>query len=94
MVLLFLIFLETALLFPQGLYQFTFLTTAEEVSLFKIRSPTFVCVLFACRHSERCEVISHVFFFNVYLFGRSMWDLQSWLWQEGSLVALCELLVP
>ena len=46
--------------FHSGCYQFTFLPTVQEHSLFSTPSPEFiVCRLFDDGHSDQCEVISH-----------------------------------
>ena len=60
MVVLFLVYLGTSILFPQWLHQFTFPQTVYKCSLFTTSSPTFViCVLFDDSHSDKNEVISH-----------------------------------
>ena len=46
--------------FPQWLYQFTFLPTVKESSLFSIPSPAFViCRFINDGHSDWCEVVHH-----------------------------------
>ena len=58
-VVLFLIFWETSILFPQWLHQFTFPLIVYYGSL-STSSPTFViCSLFYNSHSEKYRVISH-----------------------------------
>ena len=48
---------------PQWLYQFTFLPTVQEGSLFSTPSPAcMVCRFFDDSHSDRCEVIPHCSF--------------------------------
>ena len=60
MVVLFFIFWETSILFPQWLHQFTFPLTVYEGSHFSTSSPTFVIYsLFYNSHSDKYGVISH-----------------------------------
>ena len=61
MVVLFLVFWGTNILFPYWrLYQSTFPPTVYKASLFSMSSPTFViCRSFDDSHSDNCEVIPH-----------------------------------
>ena len=56
-------FKESPYHFPQWLYQFTFLPSVQEHSLFSTPSPAFIiCRLFDDGHSDWCEGISHCSF--------------------------------
>ena len=64
MVVLFLVFWETFILFSTvaapKIHTYTFPPKMYEGSLFSTSLPTFIiCVLFDDGHSDRCEVISH-----------------------------------
>ena len=62
-VVLFLVFKESPYCSPSWLYQFTFLPTVQESSLFSILSPAFiVCRHFDDGHSDWYEVVSHCSF--------------------------------
>ena len=69
MVVLFLVFFkESPYRLPEWLYQFTFLPTVQECSLFSTPSPAFiVCRLFDDGHSDWCEVISHCVLISISL---------------------------
>ena len=63
MVVQFLAFYGTSILFSIGLYQFTFPPTGKEGSLFSTPSPSFiVCRFFDDGNSDHCEVITHCSF--------------------------------
>ena len=53
---------ETPYCSPQWLYQFTFLPTVWEVSLFSTLSPAFVCRFFDDGHSDWCVVMPNCSF--------------------------------
>ena len=64
MLVLFLIFRGTSILFSVVAAPFTFPPTVHKGSFFSISSPTFVIPsLFDNRYSNRCEVISHCVFY-------------------------------
>ena len=63
-VVLFLVFWDTAILFPQGLHQFTFPPTVYKNFHFSTSSPAFViCVLFDDSHSDVWGDTSFSFWF-------------------------------
>ena len=74
MVVLFLVFKGTSILFSIVVVSFTFSPTLQEGSLFSTPSPAFiVCRIFDDGHSDRCEVIPHCgfdlhFFINLFIF--------------------------
>ena len=63
MVILFLVFKGTSILFSIVAVKFTFPPTVQEGSLFSTPSPAFiVCRFFDDDHSDWCEVIPHCSF--------------------------------
>ena len=59
-VVLFLIFKGSSMLFSEWLHQFTFPPTVYEGFFFSTSSPILIiCCFFDNSHSDRCEVISH-----------------------------------
>jgi len=78
MVVLFLVFWGTSILFSTVVYQFTFLPAVFKCSLFS-RTPTFVIYdLFDNSHSDRCGVISHCGFDLLFLWWLMMLSIFSY----------------